>query len=145
MTGLAIGELARATGTKSETIRYYERIGHLPKPARTAANYRSYCQPELARLSFIRRARSLGFSIEQVGTLLDLADSRDRSCDTVDSLARLHLRTIEEKIADLTALRREVADLLSQCSRGTIAECRILDALSPKARIGGKSLATEQR
>lgn len=66
MNGMAIGLLASATGTKAETIRYYERIGLLPAPARTASNYRSYCAAELARLSFIRRARALGFSIEQV-------------------------------------------------------------------------------
>ena len=131
MVGMAIGDLARATGTKSETIRYYERIGLLPKPSRTAANYRSYGAADLARLSFIRRARALGFSIEQVSALLDLADRQDRSCDAVDALAKGHLQMIEAKIADLTALRRELADLIGQCRRGTIAECRILDALAP--------------
>ena len=131
MIGMAIGELARATGTKTETIRYYERIGLLPRPSRTAANYRSYGTDELARLSFIRRARALGFSIEQVSALLDLADRRERSCETVDALARQHLETIEAKIADLTALRRELSDLIGQCRQGTIAECRILDALAP--------------
>jgi Cu(I)-responsive transcriptional regulator len=128
---MAIGALARATGTKAETIRYYERIGLLPRPTRTAANYRSYGSAELARLSFIRRARALGFSIEQVSALLDLADRRDRSCGAVDALAKEHLETIEAKIADLSALRRELADLIGQCRRGTIAECRILDALAP--------------
>jgi len=137
MKGMAIGELARATGTKSETIRYYERIGLLPRPPRTTANYRSYGTAELARLSFIRRARALGFSIEQVSALLELADRRDRSCETVDALAREHLETIEAKIADLTALRRELADLVGQCRQGTIAECRILDALAPSPAAAG--------
>lgn len=131
MVGMSIGDLARATGTKSETIRYYERIGLLPKPSRTAANYRSYDIAELARLSFIRRARALGFGIEQVSALLDLADRQDRSCDAVDVLATGHLQMIDSKIADLTALRRELAALIGQCRRGTIAECRILDALAP--------------
>jgi len=131
MVGMSIGDLARATGTKSETIRYYERIGLLPKPSRTAANYRSYGIAELARLSFIRRARALGFGIEQVSALLDLADRQDRSCDAVDVLAKEHLQMIDSKIADLTALRRELAALIGQCRRGTIAECRILDALAP--------------
>ena len=129
--GMAIGGLARATGTKAETIRYYERIGLLAKPFRTAANYRSYGPSELARLSFIRRARALGFSIQQVSALLDLADRRDRSCDAVDALAKDHLVTVDAKIADLRALRRELADLIGQCRQGTIAECRILDALAP--------------
>lgn len=131
MRGMSIGELARATGTKAETIRYYERIGLLPRPARTESNYRSYGTADVARLSFIRRARSLGFSIGQVSALLDLADRRDRSCDAVDALAKEHLETIEAKIADLKALRRELADLIGQCRQGTIAECRILDALAP--------------
>lgn len=131
MVGMAIGQLARATGTKAETIRYYERIGLLPRPSRTAANYRTYGAAELARLSFIRRARSLGFSIEQVSALLGLADMRDQSCDAVDVLAKDHLETIEAKIADLMALRRELSDLIGQCRQGTIAECRILDALAP--------------
>ena len=135
--GIAIGGLARATGTKTETIRYYERIGLLPKPSRTAANYRSYGAGELARLSFIRRARALGFSIEQVSALLDLADRRDRSCEAVDALAREHLVTIEAKIADLSALRRELANLIGQCRQGTIAECRILDALAPSPAVAG--------
>ena len=132
MVGMAIGELARATGTKAETIRYYERIGLLPRPARTSANYRSYGAAELARLSFVRRARALGFSIEQISALLDLADCRDRSCEAVDALAQEHLATIDAKIADLTALRRELADVIGQCQQGTIAECRILDALAPR-------------
>jgi len=135
MTGMAIGALARAAGTKAETIRYYERIGLLPRPPRTAANYRSYGTADLARLSFIRRARALGFSIDQVSALLDLADRRDRSCEAVDALAKEHLETIEAKIADLMALRRELADLIGQCRKGTIAECRILDALAPSTAV----------
>lgn len=132
MVGMAIGELARATGTKAETIRYYERIGLLRPPSRTASNYRSYGADELARLSFIRRARSLGFSIEHVSELLELSDCRDRSCEAVDALATGHLATIDAKIADLTALRRELADVIGRCQQGTIAECRILDALAPR-------------
>ena len=129
---MAIGELARAIGTKAETIRYYERIGLLPRPSRTASNYRSYGALELARLSFIRRARALGFSIHQVRDLLELSDCSDRSCDAVDVLAREHLATIDEKIADLSALRGELAEVIGQCRQGTIAECRIIDALAPR-------------
>jgi DNA-binding transcriptional MerR regulator len=131
MVGMSIGTLARLTGTKAETIRYYERIGLLPKPSRTAANYRSYGTTELTRLSFIRRARALGFSIGQIDDLLELSDCGDRSCEAVDILAKQHLAVIEAKIGDLSALRRELADLIDQCQKGTIAECRILDALAP--------------
>lgn len=133
MKGIAIGALARATGTKTVTIRYYERIGLLPRPSRTAANYRSYGHSELARLSFIRRARALGFSIDQVSALLELSDCREKSCTSVDALAQAHLASIDSKIADLRALRRELADLIRQCRLGTIADCRILEALAPCA------------
>jgi Cu(I)-responsive transcriptional regulator len=128
---LVIGDLARATGTKVETIRYYERTGLLPSPPRTAGNYRAYGQDHLGRLSFIRRARDLGFSIEQVKALLDLTDQRERSCEAVDVIAREHLSEVERKLVDLTALRRELTALLGQCRHGTVAECRIIEALAP--------------
>lgn len=130
-SGLAIGDLARATGTKVETIRYYERIGLLQPPPRTGGNYRSYGAAHLARLSFIRRARGLGFSIEQVRALLDLADQRDRSCEAVDAIAREHLAEVERKLADLGALQRELAILIGCCGRNTVADCRIIEALAP--------------
>lgn len=126
-----IGDLAKATSTKVETIRYYERIGLLPVPKRTAGNYRSYLNAHFGRLSFIRRARDLGFSIEQVRELLGLSDQRGRSCEAVDTIAREHLAEVKRKIADLQALRRELSTVIDQCGRGTIAECRIIEALSP--------------
>lgn len=127
----SIGHLARATGTKVETIRYYERIGLLPAPARTAGNYRVYSDEHFQRLSFIRRARNLGFAIEQIRDLLGLSDQRDRPCEAVDAIAREHLAAVDRKIADLQALRRELDSLISQCGCGTIADCRIIEALSP--------------
>jgi Cu(I)-responsive transcriptional regulator len=128
---LTIGDLAKATDTKVETIRYYERAGLLSAPARTRGNYRSYRPEQLDRLSFIRRARDLGFSLRQVRELLSLSDQRRRSCDAVDAIARSHLAEVDRKIADLAALRRELDRIISQCGHGTIAECRIIEALSP--------------
>lgn len=128
---LSIGELGRRAGAKVETIRYYERIGLLPAPARTEGNYRAYGEAALNRMSFIRRARDLGFSIEQVRDLLALSDRRDQSCATVDELTRVHLAEVERKIADLEALRRELSALLSQCRQGTISTCLIIEALAP--------------
>lgn len=128
----SIGALASATDTKVETIRYYERIGLLPKPERTAGNYRRYEADHVGRLSFIRRARDLGFSIEQVRNLIGLADQSDRSCETVDAIASEHLAEVDRKIGDLKELRRELDALIRQCHHGTIAECRILDALAPR-------------
>lgn len=130
---MLIGELARRTNTKVETIRFYERKGLLPAPERTAGNYRSYGEGHLNRLSFIRRARDLGFTIDQVVALLELADCREISCEAVDSLAEEHVAGIDAKIADLTALRRELAEVIRQCRRGTIADCRILEALTPRS------------
>jgi DNA-binding transcriptional MerR regulator len=129
---LTIGALAKATATKPETIRYYERIGLLPAPARSGANYRSYTDDDRKRLAFIRKSRALGFTIEQVRALLRLADRHAQSCAEVDRMAREHVHTIEAKIAALVALGDELRGLIAQCRRGTISECRILEALSPK-------------
>lgn len=133
MTGerLRIGDLAAATATSVETVRYYERIGLLPAPARSRGNYRVYDPGQVQRLRFVRRARDLGFSIEQVRELLDLADDRGRACAAVDAIARANLTAIERKIDDLVALRRELDSLIGQCRQGTIAQCRIIEALSP--------------
>jgi Cu(I)-responsive transcriptional regulator len=132
---ITIGDLAEATATKVETIRYYERIGVLPKPPRTRGNYRSYGHDHLQRLAFIRRARHLGFSIDQIRELLGLADDRDQPCDAVDVIARAHLAEVERKIAELAALRHELGELIDQCRSGTIAQCRIIEALSPGERL----------
>jgi Cu(I)-responsive transcriptional regulator len=129
-----IGGLARETATKAETIRYYERINLLPAPDRTNGNYRIYNTEHLSRLSFIRRARDLGFSIEQVREILGLADDRNRSCAGVDAIAREHLAEVERKIADLNAMRRELSTIIGQCARNVIADCRIIEALSPPAK-----------
>lgn len=128
---LAIGDLAKATGTKVETIRYYEKIGLLAAPRRTDGNYRAYGVDDLARLSFVRRARDLGFGLEQVRELLGLSDQKARSCDAVDAIAREHLAEVDRKLADLKAMRRELDHIINQCSCGSIAECRIIEALAP--------------
>ena len=132
---LAIGELGRRTETKVETIRYYERIGLLGAPSRTAGNYRAYGPEHLNRLSFIRRSRDLGFSLDQVRALLDLADQRERPCDAVDVIAKEHRAEVDRKIADLRALRRELDGMIDQCRCGTVADCRIIEALSPQGSI----------
>lgn len=141
--GYSIGDVGRRTQTAVETVRYYERIGLLPKPARTAGNYRSYGNAEVARLSFIRRARDLGFSLDQVRTLLSLADDRDRPCGEVDTLARHHLDAVDRKIADLSSLRSELSSLIAQCGRGTVADCRILEALAPATTTDGGQMGRQ--
>jgi len=131
---LTIGDLARRTGVKVETIRYYERIGMLPEPGRTQANYRAYDAAHLARLSFIRRARDLGFHLEQVKALIALSEDACNPCAEVDAIATAHLEEIDRKLADLAALRRELKEVVGQCRNGAaISECRIIDALAPRA------------
>ena len=134
MTGQAflIGDIAREADTKVETIRFYERAGLLSAPERTRGNYRTYGARDLNRLRFIRRARSLGFSLDQVKALLGLSDDRNRSCSAIDVIAREHRDEVDRKIRDLKALRRELDCMIGQCRYGTVAECRIIEALSPE-------------
>jgi Cu(I)-responsive transcriptional regulator len=128
---LSIGDLAKTTGTKVVTIRYYEQIGLMPEPARTGANYRAYSQEHLRRLRFIRRCRDLGFTLDQVRELLRLSLQQDQECSEVDRLTARHLVEIEDKIADLTRLAKELRRI-SRCCKGDrwIADCRIIEALS---------------
>jgi DNA-binding transcriptional MerR regulator len=144
MDALTIGQLGRATDTKVETIRYYEKIGLLPAPRRTTGNYRSYAAEHLQRLSFIRRTRELGFAIEDVRELLKLAAYGERPCEEVDRLVAHHLEATQRKIEALTRLRRELRHTLDSCKGGRIAECRVIQALSPaperrKKKVGGSS------
>ncbi len=133
MPSLTIGHLARATRCKVQTIRYYEQIGLLPEPARTAGKQRVYGREQLDRLAFIRHARELGFSIEAIRELLALGDRPDRSCERVDRIASAHLAEVERKIARLGGLRAELARMIRSCRRGRIAECRIIEVLSDHA------------
>lgn len=135
---MTIGDLGKATNTKVETVRYYERIGLLPKPVRSSGNYRTYGAAELGRLSFIRRARDLGFSLDQVRALLGLSDDRTCDCAGIDQIANEHLREVDRKLADLRSLRRELKAVIESCDGGTVAECRIIEALAPSAN-GQKS------
>ena len=128
---LKIGELARAAGAKAETIRYYETIGLMGPATRSEGNYRLYGPEHLNRLSFIRRARGLGFSIDEVRQLLTLSENRETPCEAIDDLARAQREAIDRKIADLTALRRELDALIEACPAGAVADCRIIEALSP--------------
>lgn len=126
---MRIGELARATGTKAETIRYYEREGILPAAGRTDSNYRDYSDEHLATLTFVRRARELGFSMAQVRELLALSDHDDKPCQDVDQLVQQQLVEVERKIADLTSLHGELHDLLRSCEADRIRDCRIVESL----------------
>lgn len=126
---LSIGTLAKRTGTKVQTIRYYEQIGLLPEPGRTAGGQRRYGDAELDRLAFVRHARQLGFSLEAIRELLDLSDHPDQSCHDADSIARRQLKQVEQRIARLDALRTELRRMIHECSGGNTADCKVLEVL----------------
>jgi len=129
---LSIGELAGRTGVTAEAIRYYEREGVIPAPVRVGAGrYRRYDAADAERLLFVRRARELGFGLDEVRELLALAAGDPaRPCDDVDRIARAHLAEVEGKLARLAALRDELRRLIAGCrGGGAMAECRLLGAM----------------
>ena len=128
---MKIGEIAKLTGLKVETVRYYEGEGLIGAPRRNGGNYRLYDRSHLDRLSFVKRSRDLGFTLDQVRDLLRLADDPRGSCDAVDEMAVLHIAEIDRKLADLQTLRDEIAKW-GRCDTSTIAECRLIDALSSR-------------
>ena len=129
---ISIGDLAKGTGTKVVTVRYYEQIGLLPAPSRTAGNYRTYSNEDMRRLRFIRRCRDLGFTLDQIRDLLRLSSQKDEECADVDRITAQHLIEIEQKLSDLKRLAKELRRLNNCCQgNGIIADCRILEALSP--------------
>ena len=129
---VSIGELARVASTKVVTIRYYERIGLLPSPPRTSGNYRAYDREQVSQLRFIRKCRDLGFTLDQVRDLLRLSSRKEQDCTEVDRLAAAHLAAVQAKIADLKRLATELQRLNNCCQGGgRIADCRIIEALSP--------------
>lgn len=127
--GLSIGQLAAAVGVHLETVRYYERIGLMAPPARSAGGHRVYDRTALERLGFIRRARALGFSLADTRALLSFNDVEVGCCADVQRLANAHLAALDSKIADLVALRDTLAAGLSHCDGNTDASCAMLDSL----------------
>jgi DNA-binding transcriptional MerR regulator len=129
---LGIGALAKAAGTGVETVRFYEKIGILPPPPRSSANYRRYGGEHVRRLVFVRRMRELGFSLDTVRAMLALSDHPAAPCEQVDRLVATQLLEVERKIADLQRLRQELANLSRACEGGlSVADCRIVEALLP--------------
>jgi len=127
--GFAIGQMSRETGVNIETIRYYERIGIMPKPDRTAGGNRQYNHDQLKRLFFIRRSRGLGFSLEEIRGLFEMVDRKDFSCSEVHDLTTEHLASVQDKIRNLKKLEKALSAMVSECSRGDVPECPIIDTL----------------
>ena len=130
---MTIGEAAEQCGVKVTTIRYYESVSLLPAVERAENNRRTFDQAGVARLRFIRHARELGFEIDAIRQLLELADKPERPCMEVDAIAQAHLAQIESRIMRLTALKKEVRRMITECAHGRIGECRIIGVLADHA------------
>ena len=130
---MKIGEAASASGCHLETIRYYERIGLMPSPGRTGSGYRDYSQIDVERLRFVTRGRDLGFSLEEIRSLLRLAQDPAMPCSEVDRLARQHLCDIQVRIEDLQRMASELERTIGSCRGGERGQCTILDTLRQPA------------
>lgn len=128
---MRIGELAKTTAIPVETIRYYEKIGLLPEPARDGSGYRAYRSAHLDRLQFIRRCRNLDMAQDEIRELIRLAEQPEADCSEVDALLAHHLNHVRERLRELARLEDTLVQLQQACTEGrTVRECGILDGLS---------------
>ena len=125
-----IGALAREAGCSVQSVRWYETQELLPAPARTAGNQRRYEARHLARLKFLRHARELGFSLDDIRELLSLTGKPDMPCEIADQIASRHLERVEDRIAALEELREELQSMVHECRGGRIADCKVIEVLS---------------
>jgi len=126
---LSRGSLAKQTGVNIETIRYYEKIGLMPDPDRSAGGHRIYDQLHLKRLSFIRRSRELGFSLQEIRELLELVDGGDYTCAEVRDRTIVHLHDVAQKIGDLRKMQSSLKSMVAKCDGGLVPECPIVETL----------------
>jgi MerR family mercuric resistance operon transcriptional regulator len=126
---LTIGGLSQQTGCHIETIRYYEKIGLLPKPNRSEGGHRLYGADQIKRLAFIRRCRELGFALEDIRGLLALVDGRRYTCQQVKAVTERHLESIREKVVDLRILDKTLAGIAARCQGTEAPDCPIIDIL----------------
>lgn len=129
-TKFPIGELARRSGVKVPTIRYYEQIGMLPLPPRTGGNRRLYTPADLQRLTFVRHGRELGFELDAIRALLALQEDQNQPCEVANSIARKHLVEVEQRIHSLQALKRELRAMLKSSRHGRVAQCRVIEVVA---------------
>ncbi|WP_286829262.1 MULTISPECIES: MerR family transcriptional regulator [Kordiimonas] len=122
------GAIAKEAGVNLETIRFYEKIGLMPDPPRTASGYRCYSPDHLKRLTFIRRSRELGFTNREVAGLLEMVDGT-YACDDVKGMALANVALIKSKVADLLKLQKALESMASECSGGDTPDCVIIDRL----------------
>jgi MerR family mercuric resistance operon transcriptional regulator len=123
------GQLAKLTGVKAETVRYYEKCGLLDAPARSAGGHRIYTEGHVGKLTFIRRCRELGFTISEINDLLGLANAGGKSCEQVRHTTADHLADVHNKIKDLRKMEKTLKGLITQCEGNTSPSCPIIEAL----------------
>ncbi len=124
-----IGALSKRIGCNIETIRYYERIGLMPPATRSEGGHRLYGEAQSRRLGFIRRTRELGFTLDQIRTLLTLVDGGRYTCAQVKRITVHHLGEVRSKLADLRTIERVLKDMAAQCGAGSVPKCPVIDAL----------------
>jgi len=135
---MKIGELSAATGTPVESVRFYEREGLLPEPARTQGNYRDYAQEHVERLAFIRHCRTLDMTLDEIRVLLRFKDSPGEDCAEVNALLDQHIGHVADRIRELKALQRDLQSLRRQCESHQMAQnCGILSELTDASRRSG--------
>jgi MerR family transcriptional regulator, copper efflux regulator len=132
-----IGEAAKASGVSAKMIRHYEETGLVPKTARTTAGYRVYREGDVHVLRFVRRARDLGFSLQEIKALLGLWGNRRRASADVKRLAAHHIEELDRRIAEMQAMRRTLVDLSRHCHGDQRPDCPILEDLAGHQRAGG--------
>lgn len=130
MSEVSIGEAAKLSGVKVPTIRFYEEIGLLRRPARTSANRRLFSDSDLRRLAFIRHCRDLGFELDAIRALLKLQDNPQQPCETADVIAKERLSEVERRLRSLRALQKELKRMLDGCSHGRVGQCRVIEVLA---------------
>lgn len=129
MARISIGKLSRRSGVNIETIRYFEKVGIIATPPRTEGGHRVYDEDHVRALGFIRRARELGFTPEEVRAILNLGGPGKACCGEVREIAVHHLKEVRAKIADLAEMERLLASTIEQCSGGTDADCAVIDMI----------------
>lgn len=125
-----IGEISAQVGVKVPTIRYYEKMGLLEEPARSAGNQRRYSQKELEQLGFIKHARDLGFPLDTIRSLIDLSQSKHHDCSAVDELANQHLQEVRDRLSLLTKLETELERIVGGCQAGVVEQCYVIESLA---------------
>ena len=141
--GITRGELAKRTGVNAETIRYFERIGVLATPQRTEGGHRIYDQGHVRALGFIRRARGLGFTPDEVRAIIDLGGPGKATCAEVRNIAAHNLEQVRAKLADLVEIERLLAMTIDDCSGRPDAECAVIDMIERPELIQSMELMSE--